>query len=293
MLPLAISGMEALVMPFRGKRLFESVKGAGMTSADMGRPVEPRLSAEPRRPVSVSIVPLATVISCAVIGLDQGLHTTPTALSASPLAQTAQWAGDGALAVPFAAVALGAGGWLGRKLGISMTSTSGVFAQACVVTLVLAVLLVPAWFGHDAIDRLAPAVPSAAGAGHAGAAAGHAGHDHGGPPLFAASWGGSGVLYLMMSIPLAAAAVYVGQRAADKLAPRLEAETDVVVRTAVSVGAVALALGLGWFLQGVASQSNTLLTYASGFSVVHAHHFAHAHLAPITQAAVQPPFGSQ
>jgi hypothetical protein len=235
---------------------------------------------------SGSIVPLAIVACCAVIGLDQVLHTTPAALSASPLAQTLHWAGNVVLAVPFAAAALWAGGWLGDRLGISLTGRSGIFAQACVITLVLAVLLVPAWFAHYAVDSATttPIVPSAGG---------HAGHEHGSPPPITTSWVGSGVLYLLMSMPIAAAAVCVGRRVASKLAARLGGETDAVVRATVSAGAAALGLGLAWFLEGVASQTNGLLTYASSFSVVHLHHHAHAHLATVTAVVVQPPFGYQ
>jgi hypothetical protein len=252
-----------------------------MTSADM------RSSAKPGRGLgSGSIVPLAIVACCAVIGLDQVLHTTPAALSASPLAQTLHWAGNVVLAVPFAAVAIWAGGWLGSRLGIDLTGRWGVFTQACLITLVLAVLLVPAWFGHYAVDSVtqAPVVPSSGG---------HVGHEHGGPPSITTSWVGSGVLYLLMSIPIAAAAVCVGQRVTSKLAARPGGETDVIVQATVSAGAVALGLGLGWFLEGVASQTSGLLTYASSFSVVHLHHHAHAHLATVTAVVVQPPFGYQ
>ncbi|HEY2578657.1 MAG TPA: hypothetical protein VGI74_20330 [Streptosporangiaceae bacterium] len=253
-----------------------------MTSADM------RGSAKPGRGLgSGSIVPLAVVACCAVIGLDQVLHTTPAAFSASPLTETLRWAGNVVLAVPFAAVAIWAGGWLGSRLGINLTGKWGVFTQACLITLVLAVLLVPAWFGHYAVDSVAPApvVPSAGG---------HAGHDHGGasPPI-TTSWVNSGVLYLLMSIPIAAAAVCVGQRVTSRLAARLGSETDVIVRATVGAGGVALGLGLGWFLEGVASQTSGLLTYASRFSVVHLHHHAHAHLATVTAVVVQPAFGYQ
>lgn len=115
--------------------------------------------------------------------------------------------------MPFVAVALWTGGWLGGKLGISMTRASGVFAQASLITLVLAILLVPAWFAHYAVASLAasPTVSAAA------APAAHAGHEHGAPPpLPAASWVGNGVLYLLMSVPLAAAAASVSLRVASK-----------------------------------------------------------------------------
>jgi hypothetical protein len=253
-----------------------------MTAADI------RSSARPeRRPASGSIVPLAIVACCVVIGLDQFLHTTPAALRASPLTQTLHWAGDVVLAVPFAAVAIWVGGWLGSRLGIDLARNWGVFTQACLITLVLAVLLVPAWFGHYAVDSVtpAPAVPSAGG---------HAGHEHGGPPpALTTSWVSGGVLYLLMSVPIAAAAVCVGQRVTSRLAARLGGETDVIVRAAVGAGAAALGLGLGWFLEGVASQTSGLLTYASSLSVVHLHHHAHAHLATVTAVVVQPPFGYQ
>lgn len=246
----------------------------------------PRHSAKKGSYAPGSIVPLAIVICCAVIGLDQVLHTTPAALSASPLAQAVHWAGDVVLAVPFAAVALWAGGWLGGRLGISMTGASGVFAQASLITLVLAVLLVPAWFGHYAVDSLTPSSAVAAPAAHAD----HAGHEHGAPPPVVASWVGSGVLYLLVSIPLAAAAASVGLRVARKTTARLAGESDVIVRTAVTVGAIALGLVVGLFLEGVANQANGLLTYANGLLAVHAHHGAHAHLATVTDVVVLPHF---
>jgi hypothetical protein len=249
-----------------------------MTSAASGR--------------SVSIVPLTIAVCCAVIGLDQVLHTTPAAFAASPLGQVVHWAVDVVLAVPFAAVALWLGGWLSDKLSLDASTTSGAFGQACVITLVLAVLLIPAWFAHYAIDSLAPAAagPSVAGqAGHAG----HAGHDHGGPAPVAVSWVGGGVLYLLMAIPLAAAAVCVGLRAAGKLSSRLVGEPDGFVRVIVSIGAAALALGLGWFLAGVASQASGLVTYANGLTAVHLQHLVHAHLSTVYGVVVQPPFGYQ
>jgi hypothetical protein len=148
------------------------------------------------------------------------------------------------------------------------------------------VLLIPAWFAHYAIDSATttPVVPSTGG---------HAAHEHGGAAPITTSWVGSGVLYLLMSIPIAAAAICVGQRVASKLAIRLGGETDAIVRVTVSAGAAALGLGLAWFLEGVASQTNGLLIYASDFIVVHLHHHAHAHLAAITDVVVQPPFGYQ
>lgn len=261
-----------------------------MTSADLRRPAEPALAADTgRRGRPVSIVPLTIAVCCAVIGLDQILHTTPATFAASPIGQVVHWAVDVVLAVPFAAVAIWAGGWLSGKLGIGQ-DTAGVFAQACVITLVLAVLLVPAWFAHYAVDSLAPSVAQVAGAaGHAG----HAGHDHGGPPPVAVSWVGGGVLYLLMAIPLAAAAVCVGQRTARKLSGRLTGEPDVVVLAVVSVGAAALALAVGWFLAGVASQANGLVTYANGLTTVHLQHLVHAHLSTVYGVVVQPPFGYQ
>jgi hypothetical protein len=121
----------------------------------------------------------------------------------------------------------------------------------------------------------------------------HAGHEHGVSPPPTASWVGNGVLYLLMSVPLAAAAASVGLRVASKTTARLTGESDVLVRAAVCVGAIALGLVVGLFLQGVAYQANGLLTYANGLLVVHAHHVAHAHLATITDIVVQPPFGYQ
>ncbi|HEY3907916.1 MAG TPA: hypothetical protein VGM14_28690 [Streptosporangiaceae bacterium] len=261
-----------------------------MTSADLCRPAEPGLATETgRRRRSNSIVPLTIAVCCAVIGLDQILHTTPATFAASPLGQVVHWAVDVVLAVPFAAAAIWAGGWLSGKLGIGQ-DTSGVFAQACVITLVLAVLLVPAWFAHYAVDSLAPSVaPVAGAAGHAG----HAGHDHGGAPPVAVSWVGGGVLYLLMAIPLAAAAICVGLRTASKLSGRLTGEPDVVVRAVVSIGATALALAIGWFLAGVASQANGLVTYANGLTAVHLQHLVHAHLSTVYGVVVQPPFGYQ
>lgn len=262
-----------------------------MTSASLRRSAEPRLAARPgRQSRSGSVVWLAVAICCAVIAVDQLLHTNPPTLAASPSTQATHWIGDVILAVPFAAVALWVAGWLGGKLGIAMTGRWDVFVQACLVTLVLAVLLVPAWFAHYAINSLAPGpVVVVAAAEHAG----HAGHEHGSAAPPSASWVGNGVLYLLMSIPLAAAAVCVGQRVARRLMGRLGAESDVIATVAVSVGAVALAFGIGLFLQGVANNADTLVTYRGVFTVIHETHHAHAHVAVITDQVVPTPFGYQ
>jgi len=233
------------------------------------------------------MVPLILVTCCAVIGLDQILHTTPAVFAASPLTQVVRWVGDVILAVPFAAVAIWAGGWLGGRLGIDLTRRWGVFTQACLITLLLAVLLVPAWFAHYGIDSVTPApvVPAAAG--------GHAGHEHGGAPPLSTSWVGSAVLYLLLSIPIAAAAVCVGQRVASKLSARLGGEADLIVPATVSVGAAALGLGLGWFLEGVASQMSPLVIYAGRFFLIRHHDGRAHHGGLITAVVVHPPFGYQ
>src|SRR5579863_9190136 len=114
-----------------------------MTSADLIRPAGTGLAADTgRRGRPASMVPLTIAVCCAVIGLDQILHTTPATFAASPLGQVVHWAVDVVLAVPFAAAAIWAGGWLSGKLGAGL-DRSGLFVQACVTTLVLAVLLVP------------------------------------------------------------------------------------------------------------------------------------------------------
>jgi len=64
------------------------------------------------------------VVCCAVIGLDQFLHTKPAVLTASPFEQTVHWLGDVALALPIVAIALWAGGWLGSRLRISTADAS-------------------------------------------------------------------------------------------------------------------------------------------------------------------------
>lgn len=264
-----------------------------MTSADLRRPAEPRpgeLAREPERHHrQASIVPLVIVVCCAVIGLDQILHTTPAAFAASPLYQVVHWAVDVVLAVPFVAVAVWAGGWISGRLGIGLASFADVFAQACVITLILAILLVPAWFAHYAVDSLAPSAvaPVATAGGHAA----HAGHDHGGPPPVATSWVGSGILYLLMSVPLAAAAVCVGQRVAGKLSVSPAGKSDVVARTVAGIGAAALGLTVAWFIEGVASQATGLVTYANGLTAVHLQHLVHAHLSTVYGVVVQPPFG--
>ncbi|HVB42273.1 MAG TPA: hypothetical protein VNF47_06125 [Streptosporangiaceae bacterium] len=242
-------------------------------------------SAESRLFGSGGVIPLATVVCCAVIGLDQFLHTKPAVLTASPFEQTVHWLGDVALALPIVAIALWAGGWLGSRLRISTADATGVFAQASVIALVLAALLIPAWFAHYGVDSVAQsqAAPSALSE-----LPSHAGHSHGSAPV-ETHWVGAGVLYVLMSIPLAAGAVCAGHR----FAGRLTAEADFVVRAAMAIGAAALALALGWFLQGVADQSGGLLTYTSTSSVVAHAHFAHAHLATVTDAVVPTALGYQ
>jgi hypothetical protein len=258
---------------------------------DPGRSAERRPAGRKRLARSGSVVPLVLAVSCTVVALDQFLHTSPAALLASPADQTLHWLADVLLAIPLTTIALWAGGWLSGWLRISTTGVAGVFAQASVIALVLAVLLVPAWFAHYAINNLAasPVHPSAPSglSDHSD----HAGHSHGGPPV-ETYWVASGVIYALMAIPLAAAAVCAGLRVASRLVRRLGGEADVMVRVAVVVGASALALTLGLFLQGVANPSGGLVTYANYLAVVHADlDFVHAHHASVTEAVVQPAFG--
>jgi hypothetical protein len=98
------------------------------------------------------LLPVAFLIMCPVIGLEQILHTTPAALLALPVYEALHWLSDALLALPIGVAALWLGDRLADHFGIRLASTADVFARACIIAMVLSLLLIPGGALHDAAD---------------------------------------------------------------------------------------------------------------------------------------------
>jgi hypothetical protein len=97
---------------------------------------------------------LGLLIVFPVIGLEQLLHTSPGALQALPLYETLHWLSDGLLALPLAVAAVWSGRWVGDRLRLGRSGKSNLFARACVIAVLFAMLLVPGAALHDQADML-------------------------------------------------------------------------------------------------------------------------------------------
>jgi hypothetical protein len=99
------------------------------------------------------VLRLALLVAFPVVGLEQVLHSSPAAILALPAYEALHWLSDGLLALPLAAAAVWLGGCLARRFALGR-SLSDLFARACVIALLFALLLVPGAALHEQADRL-------------------------------------------------------------------------------------------------------------------------------------------
>jgi len=229
----------------------------------------------------------ALVLVLAVIGFEQFLHTSPAAQSGSAVYGGLYWLSDALLAFPLAAVAVWGGGRIADRLGFRLESVWIAFARAGVIALLFAIALIPGWFLHDDVDRLARTV--AVTSGHS--------HGHGGAHDDEVHWAGDAVFRALILVPLAAAAVWGGEQAGRRCSAGVARARSLLVRAGVIGVLLALALISAWWLERAADRADTgPLTYTNalvpGAAVrpvpAHTHHRAgaHAHLAAVSVAAV-------
>jgi hypothetical protein len=64
------------------------------------------------------------------------------------------WVSDALLALPFAVAAIWSGRWFSNRLRLTRSGKSTLFARACVICAVFALLLVPGAALHDEADTL-------------------------------------------------------------------------------------------------------------------------------------------
>ena len=114
-------------------------------------PARPRTRAPTFGP---DVLVTALIIIFPVIGLEQIWHTTPVVLRTLPLYEALHWLSDALLAVPLGAAAVWGGNYLATRLRIGAVHLSDLFARACVIALLLAVLMVPGEALHQQADVL-------------------------------------------------------------------------------------------------------------------------------------------
>jgi hypothetical protein len=97
---------------------------------------------------------LAVVLSLPVIGLEQVVHTSPTALVNFPVYEALHWLSDSLLALPLAVAAVWSGVFVAYLLGNRRQALADLIARAGAIVLIFALLLVPGAVLHEEADRL-------------------------------------------------------------------------------------------------------------------------------------------
>jgi hypothetical protein len=95
---------------------------------------------------------LAAPLAFSVIGFEQLLHTGPDV--ALPVYEVLHWVSDSLMALPLAMLAIWAASRIASRRRIGRKRQSDLFARACLIALLFAVLLVPGGFIHEQIDTL-------------------------------------------------------------------------------------------------------------------------------------------
>lgn len=212
---------------------------------------------------------LALLLVVPVIAFEQFLHTSPAAQSGSVGYETMYWLSDALLAIPLAASAICAGGWLADRWGFGSQSVWSAFARAGLITLTFAIALIPGWFLHDDLDLLART---------AAVASGHS-HSHGSDEVH---WAGDTVFRLLILVPLASAALWGGERIGRRLARGLARAASLLVRAGVIAVLLAGVVTSAWFLEAQADAADSAqVTYTNA---VNSPHFGpvmtHSHSGP-------------
>lgn len=218
---------------------------------------------------------LALLVSFPVIGLGQFLHTSPGALAASPLYQSLRWVSGALLALPLVAAAVWAGHWIASRTVRGPDRVWDVFARSCAIALLLALLLAPVWFGHD--TTAGPAQDQAVVSAHS--------HSHG-----EVSGAGGGLLYVLVSVPLAAAALWAGYWISNRLRFWRHRAADVFACLSVIVPLLAIALAAAWLLlQAAGEAAASQVNYTSALLSVHVHSHAFFAHPPLSHVSAAPP----
>src|SRR5262245_6485893 len=230
-------------------------------------------------------LPLAALLSVLTVGLYQVLQTAPAQFGTSPLFQVLRWLSDGLMALPLFAAAVWTGHWSASRLGLTLAGRADVFKRALLIAAALAVFLIPGWFAYNELASLTQSADLVSS------------HSHGAGGGITKYWVGSVVVYILLLVPLSAAAIWAAYQAGTRYRFRLPKIADLFARGSV----IAILLGgipvLAWFLHQAASRAVSAQVYytpALQFAHIHSHAFFAAdhgaHLPPPGPPVTAAPF---
>ena len=221
-------------------------------------------------------LPLAALLSFLIVGLYQFLQTAPAQFGASPLFQVLRWLSDGLMAVPLFAAAVWTGHWSASRLGLTLTSRADVFKRALLIAAALALFLIPGWFAYHELASLTQSADLVSS------------HSHGAGGGITKYWVGSVVVYVLLLVPLSAAAIWAAYQVGTRYRFRLPTTADLFARGSV----IAILLGgipvLAWFLHQAANRAvSAQVYYTTTLQFAHIH--SHAFFAADHGARLPPP----
>lgn len=94
---------------------------------------------------------LAGLLSFGVVGWEQLLHTSR---GGPPVYQVLHWLSDSLMVLPLALGAVWIGSYVATRRGLGRRRPADVFARACLIAILFALLLVPGGYIHEQIDTL-------------------------------------------------------------------------------------------------------------------------------------------
>ena len=230
-------------------------------------------------------LPLAALLSFLTVGLYQFLQTTPTQFGASPLFQVLRWLSDGLMALPLFAAAVWTGHWTASRLGLTLTSRVDVFKRALLIAAALTLFLIPGWFAYKELASLTQSADLVSG------------HSHGAGGGITKYWVGSVAVYVLLLVPLLAAAIWAAYRIGTRYRFRLPKTADLFARGSVIVILLGGIPVLAWFLHQAANRAVSAQVYYTTtlqFAHIHSHAFFAAdhgaHLPPPGPPVTAAPF---
>jgi hypothetical protein len=208
----------------------------------------------------VLIIALAT--SFTVIGLDNFLYTAPVQFQAGPGSEILRWACDSLIVTPVFALAIWAAQWIAGRRGIGIAAARDVAARALLITVCLAIVMIPVWFGHNWLNNLTqsePLVPV---------------HVHGKTIGANIHWVSDPVVLALIMIPLLALAGWGAYLIAVRVRVPGPKSAAVAAKAALIAVTLAAAPALAWVTQKAADKSNSAQVYATS-ALLHVHVHSH------------------
>ncbi|MBV9446453.1 MAG: hypothetical protein JO345_11245 [Streptosporangiaceae bacterium] len=192
------------------------------------------------------ILVTALLISFPVIGLDQLLRISPSALAQQPIVQIQDWVADSLLALPLFAAGIWAGDRIATRAGLGTACRVDAVKRAVVITVAAALALAPVWFWIDRSDNPVTAQPLVAP---------HA--QDSGDVYWVPSW----VILTLVCVCLAPVAAWIGWSLTRRLRPRLPRAAAAVTRMAALVPLLAAVPILAWLLHQAAGNAYASQVY--------------------------------